>query len=312
MANLTLIFNDSSIHDQFRSAEEFSSAVEKLLTLRATAKTFRLEISCCYNLTTRPILNGQSLIKAANYLGHDVKILLLQWLDKGGPYWQLSPSHSQDDTYLFGDRNVGGTGLAEATSLSMQGEACSCVSLSPSDWELSPVKLSIGAFGEPHEVENFWESERLGQHLSSSVPLPGSWKELQNSLAHGWLVIDVDAFNPLQNLPFNEVQCRTLTRQLKVLDDLSNALKNRDEEMRRTIVEQFFKGSRAWFSDSSDTEKSQFGPKMTFLDKKSGCDRLCSWHGKISHGTLRLHFTDPTIVGQPITVFYIGPKITKR
>ncbi len=74
-----------------------------------------------------------------------------------------------------------------------------------------------------------------------------------------------------------------------------------------------FEGDRAWFSDSSDTEKSRFRRELTFPHPEEPAKSLfCPWHGKERHQTLRVHFSWPIQAGKPVYVVYAGPKRMKR
>ena len=63
----------------------------------------------------------------------------------------------------------------------------------------------------------------------------------------------------------------------------------------------------------SDSEKRDFRRELTFSHPGDrGGSLFCTWHGKVSHLTLRLHFSWPIKAGKPVHVVYAGPKITKR
>ena len=79
------------------------------------------------------------------------------------------------------------------------------------------------------------------------------------------------------------------------------------------LYQDYFTGDRGWFSDSSDTEKSNFGRDMHFRHPdKPGETIPCYWHGKVNQLTLRIHFSWPVRAGEPLYVMYIGQKITRR
>ena len=78
------------------------------------------------------------------------------------------------------------------------------------------------------------------------------------------------------------------------------------------IYQRHFAGQRAWFSDSSDTEKRDFQNDLTFL-LNDGTSLLCSWHGKVNyHIPLRIHFSWPVTAVDPLYIVYVGPKLTLR
>ena len=84
-------------------------------------------------------------------------------------------------------------------------------------------------------------------------------------------------------------------------------------EGQRIYQDYFTGGDNALFSDSSDDEKGDFGEALTFPHPdEPGSFLFCTWHGKVRHMTLRLHFSWPIACGKPVYVVYAGPKLTKR
>ncbi len=86
-----------------------------------------------------------------------------------------------------------------------------------------------------------------------------------------------------------------------------------------TIYQDFFTGKKeggghgAMFSDSSDSEKNEFGKELTFNHPGAPTQTLfCPWHGKVQTPQLRVHFSDPIRANEPLYVVYVGPKLTKR
>ena len=72
-------------------------------------------------------------------------------------------------------------------------------------------------------------------------------------------------------------------------------------------------GDKAWFSDSSEGEKHAFKSSLTFPHPDDdGKTLFCTWHGKVSHMVMRLHFSWPIRKGKPVYIVYAGPKITKK
>ena len=74
-----------------------------------------------------------------------------------------------------------------------------------------------------------------------------------------------------------------------------------------------FSGENALFTDSSASEKHRFRSGLTFPHPDRPSESLsCTWHGKVSHMTLRLHFSWPIRPDEPVYIVYAGPKLTKR
>jgi hypothetical protein len=73
----------------------------------------------------------------------------------------------------------------------------------------------------------------------------------------------------------------------------------------------WFTGKRAWFTDSSDSEKVTYKQKLTF-DLPDGTTELCGMHGKANSTTdpIRIHFSWPLNTAGKVYIVYIGDKIT--
>ena len=107
-------------------------------------------------------------------------------------------------------------------------------------------------------------------------------------------------------------------RLTSLLDTLNQLKQSFDDKGTLTaeglrLYQDRFTGSRAWFSDSSASEKSEFQTGLTFRHPEINDEYLfCPWHGKVSASTLRVHFSWPVSSSEPLYVVYMGPKITKR
>ena len=103
--------------------------------------------------------------------------------------------------------------------------------------------------------------------------------------------------------------------RLIVLHELKNCF---DEDGERTpaghsLYQKHFTGDKAWFSDSSVTEKRNFRTELTFPNPSlPGESLFCTWHGKVKTPQLRIHFSWPIRATEPLYVVYVGPKLTKR
>ena len=122
-------------------------------------------------------------------------------------------------------------------------------------------------------------------------------------------------FEPILPYPFGKAVANRILERLNVLNQLKNCF---DMQGNRTtdghaLYQKHFTGARAWFSDSSETEKTEFRQELTFRHPLSTGEYLfCTWHGKVSTGVYRIHFSWPVTADTPLCVVYVGPKITKR
>ena len=96
---------------------------------------------------------------------------------------------------------------------------------------------------------------------------------------------------------------------------LTNSFDDQGERTREghRLYQKHFTGDKAWFSDSSTSEKDDFKKELTFPHPAALGETLsCTWHGKVKSPQLRIHFSWPIRAAEPLYVVYVGPKITKR
>ena len=129
------------------------------------------------------------------------------------------------------------------------------------------------------------------------------------------ITFSTDTFKSLLGYPFLPGVAQRIIERLEVLEKLKNSVDssgNRTTEGHR-LYQEHFTGDKAWFSDSSDTEKRDFKSELTFKHPgKDGSSLFCTMHGKIKTPQIRIHFTLPSQTDPELYVVYIGPKITKR
>ena len=102
---------------------------------------------------------------------------------------------------------------------------------------------------------------------------------------------------------------------MTVLHDLKNCFDDRGQRTPEghETYRKHFTGKKAWFSDSSDSEKADFRRDLTFSHPADAGETLfCTWHGKVKTPQLRIHFSWPVHAAEPLYVVYVGPKITRR
>ncbi len=320
---MDLLANELSVHGQFHDVAGFRDALQRLMAVRTTARRFGRDIQCNRGfLNTAPVAD-MPMQQAIGNLGADAqKRAIMSWLTRGGPFWDDLREHGEDDYLECAGEVVTDTSAGEAAFRTLHGLECGLVSLVPSAWCYSPVEViwvreAEGLPDRNAQVDNWWEPDTLERAMRVRTRPLASWGDLRgaSSKRFAGLTFANDCFAPLAGVPFAKSAADRLVALLNVLDRLTRAFDDsgaRDPEGHR-IIGDFFTGSRAWFTDSSETEKHDFRRELTFPDPGNPSNSLfCPWHGKVSHLTLRLHFSWPVESGKPVYVVYAGPKITKR
>ncbi len=318
---MELILNDCSIHGQFPSLEVFRDAIGRVMLIRKTAKRFRMDIQCHRNVANSQVTADLMMREAApRALDKNSLRAFMAWLDRHGPFWEDVREHSGDNDLLdYNGKYVTDTAVGEAAFCLIHGIDRSLVSLDPSAWLISPLVVNWHDDERVRSVEvlNYWDPREVEVALESTLVQLGSWKDMEEiaRLRCPDLTFADDSFEPLDGHPFVKGAAERLLVRLRVLNTLTTSFDERGERTPEghALYQKHFTGCKAWFSDSSDSEKARFESELTFSHPANPGQRLsCTWHGKVKTPQLRFHFSWPIRANEPLYVVYVGPKITKR
>ena len=315
---MDFIVNDLSFHGQFFDITTFRQSLERVLRMRTIARRFDREMYCHRKIASAYVMPNMPLQQAIRGLSKDERRAIMGWLTKTGPFWEEERRHSQDEYLECKGEVVTDTAVGEAAYCCLNFSERHLVSLVPSLWDFSPVEVKwYRDNSDVREVlvANYRNSTELGDILRSAPAAIKSWKDLeQSSISHcSHLTFLPDCFDPLLGHPFVNSAARLVLRQLEMLDRFK-AIRGRNSTEGNRLYQDHFTGARAWFSDSSDTEKVEFRNKLTFRNPANTQKTLfCTWHGKVNYHTpIRIHFSWPVRASEPLYVTYIGPKLTLR
>ena len=245
----------------------------------------------------------------------------MQWLTRHGPFWEDERRHAPNEYLECNGAVVTDTAVGEAAYRCLDRIETRLVSLIPSSWDFSPAVVQwqkSDEEAETVEIANYRDADTLEGDLRTVPPRIVSWKMLANmsKTRCTQLTFSSDCFDPLEGYPFVSKAAQDILGRLETLNQLKTCF---DAEGKRTaeghrLYREYFTGERAWFSDSSDTEKNDFRTEMTFpRPTLSGEPLFCPWHGKVNYTPpLRIHFSWPVTAADPLYVVYVGPKITRR
>ena len=319
---MDLLANDLSVHEQFHDLASFHDALSQLMALRGTAKRYGREVQCNKMfLNTRPIPDMPMQQAVGRLRGESQRRAVMAWLTQSGPFWDDVRRHGEDDWLECQEEFVTETAVGEAAFRTIHGAECGLVSLAPSDWCESPLEVTWIREGEglrnrSGAVDNWWRTEPLEAALRDQATPLRSWDGLREASSRlERLTFAEDCFTPLAKVPFSKIAADRLLFLLDILDRFGRAFDDRGARSPEghRLQADYFTGDRALFSDSSDAEKRKFESGLTFAHPADPGKALsCPWHGKVSHLTLRLHFSWPIQANKPIYVVYAGPKKTKQ
>ena len=314
-----LLTNDLSIHGQFHDIPTFRIALKRLMTIRNVAKQYQREVYCHRNMASVQVMPDVYMQQAIQGLPIDDQRAVMQWLTRRGPFWEDERKHGPDDYLECKGEIVTDTAIGEAAYRCFNGTDTSLVSLIPSSWDFSPAVVKWWKSNnevESVEIVNYREADDLETVLKTVPDQIASWRELADAsrARYTQLTFSLDCFNSLEGHPFALYAAQSILSRLEILDRFRTCF---DEKGERTteghkIYQTHFAGERAWFSDSSDTEKRDFKNDLTFL-LNDGTSLFCPWHGKVNyHIPLRIHFSWPVTAVDPLHIVYVGPKLTRR
>ena len=316
---MELIFNDCSIHGQFRDLQTFRDAIHRVITVRNTARQFGKDVQCHRNVANAQVMPGWKMPRAVQALRKDEQRVLMEWLTRLGPFWEDDRRHPGGDWLECNNKIVTDTAVGEAAYCLQNGIDRSLVSMSPSSWLASSLSVVWRDNGHSRRVDvaNYLDADSV-QAALAAAPVPiQSWDDLaaKTRMRFPDLTFANDSFDPLHGVPFSKGTADRLLLRLSVLRNLKICFNERGERTPEghDIYQQHFTGDKAWFSDSSDTEKARFKSDLTFRHPTNAGESLfCTWHGKVKTPQLRIHFSWPIRANESLYVVYVGPKITKR
>lgn len=323
---MELLVNDLSIEGQFPDLNTFGGAINRVMIMREIARRFGHELHCHRNVAHAQVTLEMSMQQAIQTFDRNQRQSVIQWLTRQGPFWEDARGHSPDDYLECNGAVVTDTAVGEAAWNCMNSIERRLVSLTPSNWEYSPVHVDLVVDASDRksvDVVNHWDLDTFENFLREAPAPLVSWGQMETlaTARFNLLTFAVDAFAPLHGHPFVSGAAQ---RIVFILDTLNRFKSCFDDAGQRTpagheIYRDFFTGKKegggrgAIFTDSSDGEKTEFEAEMTFTHPADANKTIfCPWHGKVQTPQLRVHFSSPVRADEPLFVVYVGPKITKR
>lgn len=343
--------NELSLNGQYGSPAEFLQELEVLLKLRRQYKAFRDNFYCSRRISLMPITGDLNFHQAVLLQAEKiVKALILEWINKTGPYLEDHRMLIEDDYFECQSCDVTDLGLGEASRRLILNVHSEAVSFSNGGFEFSPIEVQHGLSESPISVQriiNHWTHISLLRSIQSCGSGPANWAQLLNILSEKFLFLDFipNCINSLEFEPFNPYAAQRFIELSSVLNEIvgclfmSDALEKNDrnalevffgpdfdqdnqQDERKAkdaiIMARYFElwgmhfgGNKAWFSDESDTNKNEFRRDLSFLVEGFSDKIFCPWHGKIKTPQYRMHYEWPPRTGNKLIVCYLGPKITK-
>ncbi len=316
--------NDLSLNGQFPDPQSFKTELEFLLQFRMRNSYFRQHLYCSRSISERKITRDFNFIKAIqSYKDKNYIRLVLEWINKSGPFWDDRRQHNEEDYFVYQSIDVTDQGLGEAARRKLVEIEANVFSFSGSEFPFNttPLQVQQGLPEDPIDtifVENYWEIEKLRQAIES-VKIYRNWLDVEEEILcrYEGLIISENAMESMKNsVPYNENVKNRILELLKILNKLvmESDIDGKLSTCGLELKNMHFEGEKARFTDESDSNKLKYKDKMTFSDPSNTANKIfCPWHGKIKTPQIRIHFEWPRPPGQnKIKIVYIGEKITKK
>ncbi len=312
--------NDLSLAGQFPDLSSFQEAVDRIMLIRQEIQRGGASFWCHRSLVYAQVTATSGMQQAVQAMPPSKRSAWMQWITRLGPYWEDVQRHQSADWLESDGELVTDSAVGEAAVCLAYGAPREVVSFDPSAWLRTPIPVRWVRGADDIvqvSVSNHWSLPAIRESLASHPPSIASWTALATRMrsACSRLTFAEDAFEPLRGHPFAAGAAERIQVLLRLLDDFRGCF---DEQGQRTaeghrLYQEHFTGDKAWFSDSSETEKHDFREELTFPCPGNPTQKLfCTWHGKVKTPPVRVHFSWPIRSDCPVYVVYVGPKLTKR
>ena len=318
---MEFLVNDLSMDGQFHDLTSFREAVARVMEIRQRVLRHGYSLFCHRCLSSARVTPDMVMQQAVDAMPEGERRAWMAWLTRHGPHWEDVRLHAGGDWLdVDGDVIVTDSAVGEAAVCISRGLRRELVSFQPSSWLRDPIDVRWIRDDDTTSaipVPNHWELPSVQQTLDINPRPVASWADVAARTAErcSRLTFSADAFEPLQGQPFAPGAADRIREILNTLDRLKGSFADdgtRNAEGHR-LYQDHFTGEKAWFSDSSDTEKRRFEEALTFRHPGNPDQTLsCTWHGKVKTPQFRIHFSWPVTAADPVYVVYVGPKLTKR
>lgn len=200
--------NDLSIAGQFPDVQDFIDAIERVMQMRDIARQFGRELYCHRNITSAQVTRNHTMQQAIQLFDRNKQRTVMQWFTRTGPFWEDDRQHNDGDYLECRGEIVTNTAIGEAAYCCFHGATRHLISLTPSDWEFTPISVDWILDSEHKRnvaIENHWEPSNWDSLLQSYPPQIMSWDDLadvcRDRCPH--LTFAEDSFGHLRGHPYN-------------------------------------------------------------------------------------------------------------
>jgi predicted HTH domain antitoxin len=307
------VFNDLSLQKNYTTISALKKDLKELVDFYDAGKKFEHTI-----YVHRDAIKQVSVLKTSFYktlkdkrfFTDSQRVQIFTMLDKSTPVLPDDTAIPSSLAFCYEGQVIPNTGLAECAYQAYMNEAISTYSLSASRFLkhilIVSIKQNNVSFGDI-SIENYFSLSDFNQKLQSLRGPMKSWDDFFDfaESRYKWVECTNEAKMSLKRQEFEQLLVEKIISRTDALEQMAEA---QSEEIFLELENKYCHGDRAWFTDESDTRKRDLENRLTFT--LNGVQTLCSYHGKISYRTFRIHFAPRPKRGAKIYIAYIGRKIT--
>ena len=316
---MRVFLNELALAEAWTATSLVRQTLADILRARQEQSALRNALYCARGMATVQTPAGIPIFQAALDLPRDMRILLLSWINKFGPFIEDDRLAIDEDLFYFECDDVTDLGLGEAARrLQSNLNAATLSPIGNEDSRFTENKLEVvhGLCEEPIDqilVPNYTDINPLVNALGNLRPDPRNWDELLKQCRDRFDLLHIGPHcdKTITYYPYKPVAGRRIIRLLDILQQIMAEKDNSGQFSPKGLElrNKYFTGKEAWFSDESESRRNQPN-KFSFPDPDGKDKLVCFWHGKISNPLMRIHFDWPIESNKKhIRICYIGPKI---
>lgn len=124
------------------------------MALRVIARRFGQLVHCHKSLAFAQVTATMTMQQAVQSLTIDEQRAIRSWLTQNGPFWEDARIHSPDEWLEFNGGIVTDTAVGEAAWCQLNGIDRELISVSPSNWTISPLPIEWTSSSNEKRVVN--------------------------------------------------------------------------------------------------------------------------------------------------------------
>ncbi|MCP4114408.1 MAG: hypothetical protein GY737_03200 [Desulfobacteraceae bacterium] len=312
---MEFFFNELSIHNQFKSRDDFKAAVQLFRSYRKAVTEAGFKLYIHRNILERPALGNTFRKGIQRYFERQQVRTLMNLFYKDGFFLPDDACANTEDRFICyypkgveeESKDITDSAIAECAFRKIAGENAGSISLEQSDFSWSPIKVSLSQ-SDDAIIDNDYTLHSLGQRLEGLLPPMSSWPVLLERIERlPDVTLEPYVKTRLIANPFSRNVAEGIYARAKELSEMATTTSRKQFN---ELFTKYATGTKARFSDSSASEKRDFKDALTFFVDDEQI--LCPYHGKVKRQQYRIHLVDRPAYERSARIAYIGPKLTKR